>query len=118
MYLIIIGLALGLIFGAFLRIDIPPELARYTAVAILGMLDSVFGAIRAQIEGKYDTVIFVTGLAFNMAIAVLITYFGDKLNLDLYLAILIAFTIRIFLNLGIIRTTTIEHWRIGRRNRE
>lgn len=111
MYLIIIGLILGLVLGAFLKVDIPPEYARYTAVAILGMLDSVFGAIRAQIEGKYDTVIFVSGLAFNMAIAVLITYFGDKLNLDLYLAILIAFTIRIFLNLGIIRTTTIDHWR-------
>lgn len=118
MYLIILGLALGLIFGAFLKFDIPPEYARYTAVAILGMLDSLFGAIRAQIEGKYNTVIFISGLAFNMAMAVLITFFGDKLNLDLYLAILIAFTIRIFLNLGIIRTTTIDRLRSNKQIKE
>lgn len=108
MYLIILGLALGLIIGGFLQIDIPPEYARYTAVAIIGILDSLFGAIRASVEKKYDTTIFITGLAFNMAIAVLITFFGDKLNLDLYLAILVAFMIRIFANIGQIKTTTLS----------
>jgi len=111
MYLTIIGLIFGLIIGAFLQFDIPPEYSRYTAVAILGILDSVFGAIRAQVEKKYDTTIFISGLIFNMTMAILITYFGDKLNLDLYMAILIAFTIRIFMNLGIIRTTAIEQIR-------
>ncbi|MFA4996231.1 MAG: small basic family protein [Patescibacteria group bacterium] len=105
MYLIILGLSLGLIMGAFLQINIPPELARYTAVAIVGVLDSLFGAIRASIEKKYSTTIFLSGLAFNMIIAVLITFIGDKLNLDLYLAILVAFVIRIFANIGIIKTT-------------
>lgn len=111
MYLTIIGLIFGLIVGAFLQFDIPPEYTRYTAVAILGVLDSVLGAIRAQVEAKYDTTIFITGLVFNMTMAILITYFGDKLNLDLYMAILIAFTIRIFMNLGIIRTTAIGQYR-------
>lgn len=106
MYLIILGLTLGLIIGGFLRIDIPPELARYTAVAIVGLLDSLFGAVRASIEKKYSTTVFVTGLLFNMVVAVLITFVGDKLNLDLYLAILVAFTIRIFTNIGTIKTTT------------
>ena len=108
MYLIIIGLSLGLIIGAFLRFDIPPEYARYTAVAIIGILDSLFGAIRASVEKKYTTLIFITGLAFNMIVAVLITYIGDKLNLDLYMAILVAFTIRIFANIGVIKTTTVD----------
>lgn len=106
MLLIIFGLALGLVIGTFLQIDIPPELTRYTAVAIIGMLDSLFGAIRASIEKKYSLTVFLSGLAFNMIIAVLITFIGDKLNLDLYLAILVAFTIRILANIGIIRTTT------------
>lgn len=105
MYLVVLGLALGLIIGGFLRFDIPPELARYTAVAIVGILDSLFGAVRASIEKKYSTTIFMTGLLFNMIVAVLITFIGDKLNLDLYLAILVAFTIRIFANIGIIKTT-------------
>jgi len=108
MYLIIVGLALGLTIGTFLRIDIPPELTRYTAVAIVGVLDSFFGAIRASIENKYNATIFLSGLAFNMAVAVLITFLGDKLNLDLYLAILIAFTLRIFGNIGSIKTSAVD----------
>jgi len=108
MYLIILGLSLGLIIGGFLRFNIPPEYTRYTAVAIVGILDSLFGAIRASVEKKYNTTIFVTGLAFNMIVAVLITYVGDTLNLDLYLAILVAFTIRIFANIGIIKTSAVD----------
>ena len=108
MYLIILGLSFGLILGTFLKVDVPPEYARYTAVAIVGILDSLFGAIRASVENKYNTVIFMTGLAFNMIIAVLITFIGDKLNLDIYVAILVAFTIRIFANIGIIKTTTVD----------
>ncbi|MEK9155960.1 MAG: DUF1290 domain-containing protein [Patescibacteria group bacterium] len=108
MYLIIFGLSLGLIIGGFLQFDIPPELTRYTAVAIVGLLDSLFGAIRATIEKKYDTTVFLSGLALNMLVAVLITFVGDKLSLDLYLAILVAFTIRIFANIGVIKTTTLS----------
>jgi small basic protein len=116
MILIIFGLIFGLLIGTFLQIDIPAEYARYSAVAIIGIMDSVFGAIRAQNEQKYDTTIFLTGLAFNMFLAMIITYFGDKLNLDLYLAILVAFTMRMFLNIGIIRTKTIENIR-SRKNK-
>lgn len=108
MYLIILGLALGLIIGGSLQFNIPPEYTRYTAVAIIGILDSLFGALKASIDNKYSTLVFVTGLCFNMIIAVLITYFGDKLSLDLYLAILVAFMIRIFSNIGVIKTTTIS----------
>lgn len=108
MYLIILGLSLGLIIGGFLRFDIPPEYARYTAVAIVGILDSLFGAIKASVERKFDLVIFISGLAFNMIIAVFITFLGDKLNLDLYLGILVAFMIRIFANIGVIKMTTVD----------
>lgn len=108
MYLIIISLAFGLAVGGFLQFSIPPEYARYTAVIIVGIMDSLFGAIRASVEHKYDTTVFLTGLAFNMAVAVLITFFGDKLNLDLYLAILVAFMIRIFANIGQIKTATLN----------
>lgn len=117
MILIILGLFLGLIIGTFLQVNIPPEFARYTAVAIVGIIDSIFGAVRAQNEEKFDTTIFLTGLTFNMVLAMLITYFGDKLNLDLYLAVLIAFTTRIFLNISIIRTKAIQHLRDRRSKR-
>lgn len=108
MYLIIFGLVFGLIIGSFLQIDIPPELTRYTAVAIVVVLDSIFGAIKASIEKKYNTTVFLSGLGFNIIVAVLITYIGDKLNLDLYFAILIALTLRIFANIGAIKTQTVS----------
>lgn len=110
MYLIILGISLGLVIGAFLQFDIPAEYARYTAVAIIGVLDSIFGAIKASIGSKYDTTIFLTGLAFNMVLAVFITFIGDKLSLDLYLAVLVVFMIRILSNIGIIRTATLDRW--------
>ena len=107
MYFVFIGILLGILIGSFLKINIPPEYARYTAVAIIGVIDSIFGALRAETERKYDSLVFLTGVTFNIALAIFITYIGDKLNVDLYLAIIIAFTIRIFLNIGIIRTSSI-----------
>jgi len=118
MYFVFIGILLGILVGSFLKINIPPEYARYTAVAILGVIDSIFGALRSETEHKYDSVIFVTGLLFNMALAIFITYVGDKLNVELYLAVVIAFTIRIFLNIGIIRTISIEKLRALRAKRK
>jgi len=108
MYLIILGLALGLVIGGFMQFDIPPEYARYSAVAIVGVVDSLFGAIRASVENKYNSSIFLTGLGFNILVGILFSFIGDKLNLDIYLAVLVAFTIRIFSNIGLIKAHTVE----------
>ena len=116
MYFVIIGLTIGIIIGGFLQLDIPAFYSRYTAVAILGVLDSLFGAIRSEIENKFDTTVFVSGLLFNILLAVIITYFGDKLNLDLYLAILIVFTMRIFQNIGIIKSIAVDNIKTRKRH--
>jgi small basic protein len=114
MYIAIIGLLIGIGIGTISPLHIPVQLANYTAIGILGILDSMLGALRSDLQGKYDANIFLSGLIFNMALAVGITYLGDKLNLDLYLAAIIVFTIRIFGNLGTIRYSFIER-RIGRK---
>lgn len=103
MWLGIIGLIIGIIAGIFAPISIPVEFARYTAVGILGILDSILGAIRSDLQKKYDVTIFISGLIFNMFFAMIITYIGDRLGLDLYLAVLVVFTFRIFANIGTIR---------------
>lgn len=103
MWFIIIGLLIGIIVGIFTPLDIPLEFARYTAVGILGILDSILGAVRADLQKKYNSTIFISGLFFNMALAMAITYLGDKLSLDLYIAVLIVFTLRIFDNIATIR---------------
>jgi small basic protein len=113
----IIGLIIGIVVGIFAPITIPLELARYTAVGILGILDSILGAVRSDLQNKYDVTIFISGLFFNMVLAILITYIGDRLGLDLYLAVLVVFTIRIFANISTIRYSFLTKY-IGKKRVE
>ena len=100
----LIGILVGIIIGWFLQFTIPIEYTRYTAVVILGIVDSLIGAIRAQLtKNNYDPGLFTTGLFFNILLAFGITLFGDMLGLDLYLAATVVFTFRIFRNVGIAR---------------
>ena len=75
----------------------------YSAVAILAALDSVLGAVRAELEGNYNNRIFISGFVVNAIVAVLLTFVGDQLGLDLYLVALITFGLRIFQNVALIR---------------
>ena len=51
----LIGILLGIALGWFLPFTIPVEYTRYTAVIILGIMDSLVGAIRAQLtNANYD----------------------------------------------------------------
>lgn len=114
MLLAIFGLALGVIIGAYFPVTIPLLYARYTAVAIIGLFDSVLGALRANLQGKYNTSIFLSGVIFNMILAITVTYLGDKLSLDLYLAVLVVFMIRIFKNVGQLRYSLLTRF-LGKR---
>ena len=115
MWFIILGLLIGVIIGIYAPIEVPQEFARYTAIAIMGISDSVFGAIRADLQHQYKTNVFISGLIFNMALAVLITFIGDRLGIDLYLAVLIVFTFRIFANLAKIKAIAVEKYLTKRR---
>ncbi|MFM2105886.1 MAG: hypothetical protein RL338_918 [Chloroflexota bacterium] len=97
------GLLVGIILGLVLNVNVGYELARYSAVAILAALDSVLGAIRAELDGAYDNRIFISGFVTNAIVAVLLTFVGDRLGLDLYLVALITFGLRIFQNVALIR---------------
>jgi small basic protein len=102
-WLPLVGLLTGVILGLLLQVDVSFELARYSAVAILAALDSILGAVRAELDGNYDNRIFISGFVVNALVAVLLTFVGDRLGLDLYLVALIAFGLRIFQNVAIIR---------------
>ena len=97
------GLLVGVLLGLVLNVNVGFELARYSAVAILAALDSVLGAARAELEGTYNNRIFVSGFVVNAIVAVLLTFVGDRLGLDLYLVALITFGLRIFQNVALIR---------------
>ncbi len=103
MLLPLAGLVLGVLLGLILQVDVSFEFARYSAVAIVAALDSVLGAVRAELDGVYDNRIFITGFITNALVAVLLTFIGDRLGLDLYLVALITFGPRIFQNVALIR---------------
>ena len=93
----------GAPLGGVLSAAIPVEYTRYTAIAILAAVDSVLGALRADVEGEYDNLIFVSGFLINSMLAVLLTVLGDRLGIELEYAAIVAFGVRMFTNLAIIR---------------
>ena len=107
----LIGIIVGILAGWFLPFTIQIEFTRYTAVVILGIVDAIIGAIRAELaHDSYDPLIFTSGLFFNILLALGITLFGDFLGLDLYLAATVVFTFRIFRNVGMSRRVLFDKY--------
>ncbi len=103
MTLPIAGLLLGIIIGLAFPISVPFEYAKFMSVALLAALDSVFGGLRAGSEEKFDNTIFITGFFTNALLAAGLVWIGERLGIDLYYVALLAFGLRIFQNLAIIR---------------
>lgn len=103
MALPIVGLMIGLIIGTLFPVNIPVEYAKFMSVALLASLDSVFGGLRAAAEERFDNTVFITGFFTNALLAAGLVYLGERLGIDLYYVALLAFGLRIFQNLAIIR---------------
>ncbi len=99
--IIIIFILAGIFTG--LNVAIPYSYSQYIAVAILACLDSVFGAFSANIEKKFSLTIFLSGFFGNALISIFLVYIGSKLNVDIYLAVVIVFTGRLLNNFTAIR---------------
>jgi small basic protein len=99
----LLGLAAGVLAGYVFQFQVPPDYARYLSVAVLAALDSSLGGVRALLERTFNDRIFVTGFLSNTILAALITFVGDRLGVNLYLAAVIAFGVRLFQNLAIVR---------------
>lgn len=97
------GLVLGFCIIYWMPIRLPADYASYFSLATLAGLDSVFGGIRAGIEGKFHDDIFITGFAVNTILAASLAYLGDQIGVDLFLAAVVALGGRVFLNLSLIR---------------
>ena len=57
----ICGIALG-----FVTPMIPYAYTKYMAIAIMSSLDSIFGALNASLQHKFDMNVFVSGFFTNM----------------------------------------------------
>ncbi|MDR9755988.1 MAG: small basic family protein [Thermoanaerobacterales bacterium] len=108
MWVPFLGLLIGLLIGTVLNIPIPGVLAKYLSIAVLAALDSAFGGIKSIFEEKFNATILLTGFFSNTLMAALLAYLGDQLGVDLYLAAVIAFGVRLFQNLAIIRRELLD----------
>ena len=104
---IIIGCLLGVILGVNAPI-ISYTYSSYLAIAVIAALDSVFGGITSVLKGNFDLKIFISGFFCNAILSILLTYLGQKLNVDIYLAAIVVFVGRMFTNLTIIRRYYVE----------
>ncbi|MCL6640067.1 MAG: small basic family protein [Candidatus Rokubacteria bacterium] len=115
MWLPVVGLVVGVALGFLFSVEIPLGYVKYTAIMILAAIDTILGGLRAQVEDRFDLRIFLSGFVVNAAFAALLTGIGDLLGLDIYLGAVIAFSIRIFDNVGFIRRDVLTHYlKIGR----
>src|SRR5260221_11221635 len=94
---------LGVFLGVLAPVELPIPYARSAAMGVLAALDSIFGAFKAYLAGTFEPRVFASGLLTNMLLAAGLVYFGDKLGVDLSIAAIVAFGVRIFNNLGAIR---------------
>lgn len=104
--MIFIAIIVGCIIGALIGLNspiIPYTYSGYLAIAIIAALDSVFGGISSTLNKTFDLKIFVSGFFGNAILSILLTYLGQKLNVDIYLAAIVVFVGRMFNNLAIIR---------------
>ena len=103
MVLPIVGLIIGLLIGTFVPVSMPMQYAKYMSVALLASLDTVLGGLRAGLEGKFDNLVFMTGFFTNALLAASLVFIGERIGIDLYFVALLAFGIRLFQNLAVIR---------------
>ena len=119
--MIFIAILIGCILGAVIGLNAPMvsyTYSSYLAIAIIAALDSVFGGITSVIKKNFDLKIFVTGFFGNAILAILLTILGQKLNVDIYLAAIVVFVGRMFVNLAIIRRYYVDKWSEMIKNRK
>ena len=111
--MIFVTIILGCLLGVLVGLNLPTisySYSGYLAIAIIAAMDSVFGGITSVLKKNFDIRIFVSGFFGNAILAMLLTYLGERLNVDIYLAAVIVFVGRMFVNLSIIRRHYIEKW--------
>lgn len=118
MWIPIVGLILGILLGSVFTLPVPIIYAKYLSIAVLAALDSLLGGVRGILEESFDGTILLSGFFTNTLLAALLAYMGDHLGVDLYLAAVIAFGIRLFGNLGFIRRDLITRYRDKRKTKK
>ena len=99
----LVGLLIGLAAGFLVPWTIPSQYTLYAAAGLLAALGYALGRPRARGKGEFKLGVFLSGTVGNAAIAVFLTWLGNKLGLPLYLAAVVVFGTRMFQNFAEIR---------------
>jgi len=110
MWLPVVGLVIGVALGLLLDWRVPKEYSSYLSIALLAGLDTIFGGIRSFLERTFNVRIFMSGFFFNTLFAAGLAFLGAFLGIDLYLAAIVAFGVRLFNNLAVIRRIILTKW--------
>jgi small basic protein len=102
--LVFVSLASGIVLGIVIHPNVPAGVAPYLPIALMAALDSVFGGLRARLDGVFDERIFVVSLITNSILAGLLVWAGERLGVsDITIAVVVVFGVRLFQNLAAIR---------------
>ena len=118
MWLPLLGLLLGLVLGLLSDMQIPVIYQYYLSIAVLAALDTLLGGIRAQLQEVYDDKVFVSGFFFNVLLAAGLAFLGVHLGVDLYLAAIFAFGVRLFQNIAVIRRILLVRYDERKKNKK
>lgn len=108
--LFVIAVVLGIVLGLIMPYNLTSNTLPYVAVAIIAALDSIFGGIVANFNKRFSNFVFMTGLISNAVLAVIFTYVGNIIGINLSFAAIVVFGVRIFNNLANIRRATIDKY--------
>ncbi|MET3288153.1 small basic family protein [Brevibacillus fluminis] len=110
MWLPVLGLIVGVTVGFLLDLRVPQEYSSYLSIALLAGLDTIFGGVRSYLERMFNVRIFMSGFFFNTLFAAGLAFLGAFLGIDLYMAAIVAFGVRLFNNLAVIRRIILSKW--------
>lgn len=92
-----LGLLGGILAGIVLYIPLPQVWASYMSIVLLIILERLLLILKTEIDKKvFHWGLFSTFSVGTLFLALILNFLGDKLGINIYLAITIVFVFRIF----------------------
>lgn len=99
----IFGLLIGVVIGIVIPFEFPQYYSTYVAMGILACIDSVLGGIKSSLNKNFHIDVFMSGFFGNAILAMVLIWLGNKLNIQLSIAVVVVYGSRLFNNFSIIR---------------
>ncbi len=98
MLIIFIGIILGIALALKLPINIPSAYTDLLAVGIVAGIDVVVSGVYSELRKSFIFKKFAARLFSGMILAILLSFIGEQLGVQLSFAVMIVFVLRIFEN--------------------